>query len=101
MNGRAAMGPKVTVITVFTRREMFCLEMKFCTVFLIDLDSIIALNFFLVDTVKEEKSVYCISILLPASSVLQPEGSPQPAEIFGNVGNGQDSPCRFSCQTNI
>ena len=75
--------------------------MKFCPVFRIDLDSISALHFSVVDTFKGKKSVYGISIFLPASSVLQPEGSPQPAQIFRNVGNGQDSSCRFSCQTNI
>ena len=76
-------------------------EVKFCAVFRIDLDSISALHFSVVDTFKGKRSVYGISIFLPASSVLQPEGSPQPAQIFRNVGNGQDSSCRFSCQTNI
>ena len=45
MNGRSALGPKMTVMTVVTLREndLFSYgskEMNFCAVFCIDLDSI-------------------------------------------------------------
>ena len=75
MNGRSALGPKMTVMTVVTLREndLFSYEskeMKFCAVFRIDLDSISALHFSVVDTFKGKKSVYGISIFLPASAVL-------------------------------
>ena len=45
MNGRSALGPKMTVMTVVTLRanDLFSYEskeMNFCAVFCIDLDSI-------------------------------------------------------------
>ena len=68
------MGPKMTVMTVVTLREdvLFSYEskeMEFCAVFLIDLDSISALHFSVVDTFKEKTAftVYQFFFQLPQS----------------------------------